>query len=67
MPEQLIIQRVNHEVESQDGLRISIEIYAKEEDLYAKEEDLYAKEEDLYAREEGYIRGKENGRGRTAW
>ena len=51
---------MNHEVESQDGLRISIEIYAKEEDLYAKEED-------LYAREEGYIRGKENGRGRTAW
>ena len=44
---------MNHEVESQDGLRISIEIYAKEEDLYA--------------REEGYIRGKENGRGRTAW
>lgn len=27
-----------HEVESQDGLRISPEIYAKEEDLYAKEE-----------------------------
>lgn len=38
---------MKHEVESQDGLRISIEVYAKEEDLYAKEE--------------GYVRGKMNG------